>query len=106
MHPSPDRSLTIPLSGLYVICCPLCATATARTNYDGSDWCFNCMSCLTPALARNIIREGYNIEVCCVCVCVCCVFGCVCVCVCVCHSLPFQACYLKRTRLSSLNAKS
>ncbi|KAH3756107.1 hypothetical protein Pelo_12095 [Pelomyxa schiedti] len=46
---------------LYGWCCPFCAMASARSKYDGSDWCFNCM-CGTPSFIRNIIREGYGIE--------------------------------------------
>merc|ERR1712070_467600 len=37
--------------------CLPCATASARTNYDGSNWCFNCL-CMSPVLVRNIAREG------------------------------------------------
>uniref|UniRef100_A0A7S2XYH0 Uncharacterized protein n=1 Tax=Fibrocapsa japonica TaxID=94617 RepID=A0A7S2XYH0_9STRA len=45
----------------YGLFCPCCAIATARTYYDGSNWCFNCL--VTPHLAaRDIIREGYNIK--------------------------------------------
>eukprot|EP00727_Mastigamoeba_balamuthi_P001403 m51a1_g1126 hypothetical protein (91) ;mRNA; r:192863-193320 len=37
------------------------AHSSARTRYDSSNCCFNCL-CLTIPLARNIIREGYRIE--------------------------------------------
>ena len=42
--------------------CPWCASAAARSQYDGSDCCFNLL-CIGVCLSRNIIREGYNIEV-------------------------------------------
>jgi len=46
----------------YAMCCPWCANATARSEYDGSNWCFNCF-CVTPCLSRSIIREGpFNIK--------------------------------------------
>eukprot|EP00999_Lentomonas_sp_LEN2_P003070 NODE_923_length_1115_cov_129.281377_g880_i0.p1 GENE.NODE_923_length_1115_cov_129.281377_g880_i0~~NODE_923_length_1115_cov_129.281377_g880_i0.p1 ORF type:complete len:250 (+),score=48.87 NODE_923_length_1115_cov_129.281377_g880_i0:81-830(+) len=53
-----DKELSI---CLYAWLCPTCATARARSDYDSSNWCFNCMT-LSPCLARNIIREGYGIE--------------------------------------------
>uniref|UniRef100_A0A7S2V1M3 Uncharacterized protein n=1 Tax=Fibrocapsa japonica TaxID=94617 RepID=A0A7S2V1M3_9STRA len=46
---------------IYGCCCPSCAIAQARTDFDGSDCCFNFL-CFTPCLARSVIREGYNIE--------------------------------------------
>jgi Cys-rich protein (TIGR01571 family) len=46
---------------MYAWCCPPCAAATARSHYDTSDCCFNCM-CLTLPLTRNIIREGYGLK--------------------------------------------
>jgi len=45
----------------YGCLCPHCAIATARSNFDGSNCCFNFM-CITPALTRNVIREGYGLE--------------------------------------------
>merc|ERR1712224_17756 len=46
----------------YAFCCPWCANATARTEYDGSNWLFNCF-CVTPCLVRSILREGpFNIN--------------------------------------------
>jgi len=35
--------------------------ASTRRSYDESNYCFNCC-CLTGAMARNMIREGYEIE--------------------------------------------
>lgn len=46
----------------YGLLCPMCATATARSEYDGSNFCFNCM-CVGGALTRSIIRSGLSIEV-------------------------------------------
>jgi Cys-rich protein (TIGR01571 family) len=45
----------------YAWCCGPCAIADARTNMDGSNWCFNCC-CVTPVAGYSIIREGYGIE--------------------------------------------
>lgn len=45
----------------YTFCCPTCAMASARTEYDSSNWMLNCC-CLTPCAFRNIIREGYGIQ--------------------------------------------
>lgn len=45
----------------YACCCPWCANASARTNFDGSNWCFNCC-CVSTCVVRNIVREAYNIE--------------------------------------------
>jgi len=46
---------------LYAWCLPCCATATARHEYDDSDFIFNLLT-LNPTMARNIIREGYGIQ--------------------------------------------
>lgn len=46
---------------LYGCCCPGCAAATARNNYDGSNWCFNC-TCVGLVGNYNIVREGKGIE--------------------------------------------
>lgn len=49
-------------------CCAPCAIASARSDFDGSNWCFNCCcanwySCGYGFCAtRNIVREGYHIE--------------------------------------------
>jgi hypothetical protein len=48
---------------LYSICCPHCSMASARNNFDTSNWCFNCL-CVSGPVAYNIVREGYGIEVC------------------------------------------
>lgn len=48
-------------TGCYSVLCNPCATASARSGYDGSDWCFNLL-CVPLAMKRNIIREGYNIQ--------------------------------------------
>ena len=53
-HPTGHRSK--------VSCCPQCATASARTEYDESNFWFNCC-CVGGALTRSIIREGLSIEV-------------------------------------------
>jgi len=45
----------------YAFLCTQCAAASARTEFDQSNWCLNCL-CSHPVLARNIIREGYQIE--------------------------------------------
>jgi len=49
---------TICLRGLF---CTPCLLATARNEYDSSNWCFNCL-CMTGASTRNVIREGYHID--------------------------------------------
>jgi len=46
---------------LYSWCLPCCAMATARTEYDESNFVFNLLT-LSPSMARNIIRQGYGIE--------------------------------------------
>jgi len=46
---------------IYSYCLPWCALAQARTNFDGSNCCFNVM-CLGLVAGRNIIREGYRIK--------------------------------------------
>ena len=38
-----------------------CYNADTRNQYDGSNWCFNFL-CLSSAMARNMIREGYGIQ--------------------------------------------
>merc|ERR1711935_379659 len=46
----------------YAWWCPCCAVATASSNYDGSNFCFNCLV-KNPCVAHSIIREGeYNID--------------------------------------------
>lgn len=43
-------------------CCTCCASPLARTNYDGSNICFNVL-CTNLCVNRSIIREGqYNIQ--------------------------------------------
>merc|ERR1711934_1043021 len=50
----------------YACCCPYCANASARSNFDGSNFCFNCCAKNT-CVAQSIIREGkYNIAGTCV----------------------------------------
>jgi len=46
---------------LYAWCLPCCAMASARTEYDESNFIFNLCN-LTPSMTRNIIRQGYGIE--------------------------------------------
>jgi len=46
---------------IYALFCPACAAASARTTFDGSDWCYNCV-CVHPLLHLSIIRHGYNIS--------------------------------------------
>ena len=50
-------------SGLIAWFFPHCVFAQARTDYDGSNCCFN-FCCAGTAVTHNIIREGYDIEVC------------------------------------------
>eukprot|EP00052_Salpingoeca_macrocollata_P021964 m.189410 g.189410 ORF g.189410 m.189410 type:complete len:288 (-) comp21672_c0_seq4:185-1048(-) len=45
----------------YGLCCMPCALASARSEFDSSNWCFNCL-CVSPCLARSVVREGYNIS--------------------------------------------
>jgi len=45
----------------YSCCCPACASASAKTNFDGSNWCFNCL-CVPTGVTQSIIRDGYKIE--------------------------------------------
>lgn len=68
---------------MYACCCPTCAIASAKSNFDGryvdfilseyktiidgkfyvSSWIFNCFCFGTsPMFVRNYIRMGYNIE--------------------------------------------
>lgn len=47
---------------VYGCCFPSCAIAQARSDFDGSDCCFN-WCCVSPAVTLSIIREGYNINV-------------------------------------------
>jgi hypothetical protein len=59
---------------LYAWCLPMCAAASARSAYDGSDCCFN-LCCGTPAMLHNVVREGYGIQGSCmgdICVTACC----------------------------------
>jgi len=46
---------------IYALFCPMCASASARTAFDGSDWFYNCI-CVHPLLHLSIIRHGYNIS--------------------------------------------
>ena len=41
--------------------CPQIVSSLARSEYDGSNCCFNCF-CLQPCYVRNVIREGYGID--------------------------------------------
>jgi len=41
--------------------CSPCLLASARNDYDSSNWCFNLLCMMHPA-TRNVIREGYEIE--------------------------------------------
>ena len=49
----------------YACFCPRCATASASSEYDESNWCYNCLL-KSPCAAQSIVREGpapmYNIE--------------------------------------------
>ena len=50
-----------PMFCLYAMCFPQCAAASVRTQYDSSDWIFNC--CIVgPFAIQNLIREGYYIN--------------------------------------------
>ena len=48
---------------LYGTFFPACALSSAKSLFDGSDWCFNCI-CFShnPCLMRNYIRRGYGIN--------------------------------------------
>jgi len=46
---------------IYACICPACAAASERSNFDRSNWCFNLFT-VQPCAARNIVREGYNIN--------------------------------------------
>eukprot|EP01083_Nonionella_stella_P277741 944315_1 len=46
---------------LFGFCCPSCYMAKARTKYDESNFCFNCM-CIGSCVLGDIVREGYRIE--------------------------------------------
>jgi Cys-rich protein (TIGR01571 family) len=54
-------------------CCPGLLFASAKTKYDGSNFCLNAC-CISEIAIRNIVREGYNIKgTCCDdCIIVCC----------------------------------
>lgn len=41
--------------------CSSCLAASARSDYDGSDCCFN-FCCVPEPAVRNIIRRGYGID--------------------------------------------
>ena len=62
----------------YACCCPHFALASARTDLDGSDCCFNCC-CVTPLNARWLVRTALGIpgtaerDCCLTCCCVWCV---------------------------------
>ena len=50
---------------IYGCCCPACAVATAKSEFDGSNWIFNlCCFGLTTnhCIVRTYIRKGYDIE--------------------------------------------
>eukprot|EP01111_Echinosteliopsis_oligospora_P010861 TRINITY_DN344_c0_g1_i1.p1 TRINITY_DN344_c0_g1~~TRINITY_DN344_c0_g1_i1.p1 ORF type:complete len:102 (+),score=6.23 TRINITY_DN344_c0_g1_i1:55-360(+) len=46
---------------MYSWFCTPCSNASARSEFDGSNWCFNCL-CVGGPVAYNIIREGYGVE--------------------------------------------
>ena len=49
-----------PVTCLYSTFCPPCAIATAKSTFDGSDWCFNCVCFgLNPCIVRNYVRYLY-----------------------------------------------
>ena len=67
-----------PVTCLYGTFCPCCAIASAKSLFDGSDWCFNCV-CFgyNPCIVRNYVRMGYEIDgragySDCFCPCICC----------------------------------
>eukprot|EP00026_Physarum_polycephalum_P015821 Phypoly_transcript_16597.p1 GENE.Phypoly_transcript_16597~~Phypoly_transcript_16597.p1 ORF type:complete len:102 (-),score=9.31 Phypoly_transcript_16597:263-568(-) len=45
----------------YAFFCTPCAFASARSEFDGSNCCFNLL-CMTGPAVYNVIREGYGIE--------------------------------------------
>jgi len=52
-----------PINCLIGCFCPAIALSLAKSRFDGSDFCFNCVcfSC-SPLLVRNYIRQGYGIS--------------------------------------------
>mmetsp|Transcript_10306 Transcript_10306/g.15668 ORF Transcript_10306/g.15668 Transcript_10306/m.15668 type:complete len:255 (+) Transcript_10306:62-826(+) len=46
----------------YATFCPVCALASAKKSFDGSNFCFNCCCFCSPCLVRNYIRNGYGID--------------------------------------------
>jgi len=52
-----------PINCLIGCFCPAIALSLAKSRFDGSDFCFNCVcfSC-SPLLVRNYIRKGYGIK--------------------------------------------
>ena len=48
---------SIPCHAFYACCCPRCANASAASEYDGSNFCYNCLL-KNPCTAQSIIREG------------------------------------------------
>ena len=42
--------------------CPYCALATAKSSFDGSSCCFNCICFSNVLLVRHYIRRGYGID--------------------------------------------
>ena len=51
------------LNSIYGSCFPCCAIASAKSSFDGSEFCFNlvCFGC-SPGLVRNYMRQGYEIK--------------------------------------------
>ena len=47
---------------LYGYFCPCCALASAKSRFDGSSFCFNCLCFNNICLVRNYIRSGYGIQ--------------------------------------------
>jgi len=59
---SPWSTDLISIDGDCIYACflPHCAAASARTEFDGSNWCYNCL-CVHPLLHLSVVRHGYNI---------------------------------------------
>eukprot|EP00658_Telonema_sp_P-2_P015286 TRINITY_DN15877_c0_g1_i15.p1 TRINITY_DN15877_c0_g1~~TRINITY_DN15877_c0_g1_i15.p1 ORF type:complete len:297 (+),score=79.46 TRINITY_DN15877_c0_g1_i15:101-892(+) len=66
-----------PRTMCFAFCFLPCATASARSRFDSSNWCFN-FCCVNGCVVRNIVREAYHNEGTCVsdicipCCCPCC----------------------------------
>jgi len=51
--------IAIDMECIYALFCHWCAAATARSDFDGSNWCYNVIQ--YPHYHLSVIRNGYNI---------------------------------------------